>query len=458
MILFSTITLFLTIAIMSTTTGLVLSSDPLFLTPLINSGKIDEARKLSKVENLSETVTSYSGFITVDEENGVNTFFWFFPAFENFENAPVFLWSEGGPGVSGLMSAFNEQGPFLVTAAGNLELREHTWAKNHSIIYMDQPMDVGFSFTEKEEGYVTSGIDAAPNIYKFLIQFFKLFPELQDNAFYNSGVSFGGIYAPAAAHYIHAQNNAKNPAPEFKINLKGLLLETPFSDAISQVDYGEYLYYAGLIDDNAREKFKVKSAVIKDLIVQEKYLEAQELNLELLWGHQFGTYFTNTTGFASNFNILNEKPDPAITYFLSLVENESFRNSLHVGNLTFTFASPLVQNMFKPTILKTVKHLIEDLLDLDYKILIYGGNLDIITSHIGVSAMIRSFQWSGAQDYAQSTNQIWRVDGDIAGYARTAKNFTYVLVRNSGHGATLDQPKWTFDLVNRFATGASFSK
>lgn len=102
--------------------------------------------------------------------------------------------------------------------------------------------------------------------------------------------------------------------------------------------------------------------------------------------------------------------------------------------------------------------MIEDLLDLDYKILIYGGNMDIITSHIGLSTMIKSFQWTGAEEYANSVNQIWRLSDAIAGYVRSAKNFTYVLMRNAGHGAVGDQQEWGFDLVNRFTSNIPFSK
>lgn len=53
--------------------------DPLFLTPFIKSGNIDEARKRARVESLS-VVPSYSGFMTVNKKYGSNLFFWYFPA------------------------------------------------------------------------------------------------------------------------------------------------------------------------------------------------------------------------------------------------------------------------------------------------------------------------------------------------------------------------------------------
>ena len=44
----------------------------------------------------------------------------------------------------------------------------------------------------------------------------------------------------------------------------------------------------------------------------------------------------------------------------------------------------------------------------------------------------------------------WYVGPDLAGYSKTWSNFSQVVVRNSGHMVPYDQPKWAFDLINRF--------
>ena len=56
--------------------------EPLFLTPFIKSGKIDEAKNKSKVFGLPNApeVKSYSGYLTVNEKFNSNMFFWFFPS------------------------------------------------------------------------------------------------------------------------------------------------------------------------------------------------------------------------------------------------------------------------------------------------------------------------------------------------------------------------------------------
>lgn len=48
------------------------------------------------------------------------------------------------------------------------------------------------------------------------------------------------------------------------------------------------------------------------------------------------------------------------------------------------------------------------------------------------------------------------VSNRLAGYVKTVKNFTQVLVRNAGHMVPYDQPKWAFDMITRFTSGKKF--
>ncbi|MEQ2308255.1 hypothetical protein AMECASPLE_026348 [Ameca splendens] len=55
---------------------------PLFITPYLEKGAIDEARELSMVGNMSgANVKSYAGYFTVNKSYNSNLFFWFFPAY-----------------------------------------------------------------------------------------------------------------------------------------------------------------------------------------------------------------------------------------------------------------------------------------------------------------------------------------------------------------------------------------
>lgn len=108
---------------------------------------------------------------------------------------------------------------------------------------------------------------------------------------------------------------------------------------------------------------------------------------------------------------------------------------------------------------QSVKPWIEDLLDAPegYKILMYSGQLDIIVASTLTDNFIRTLRWNGANAFSKTQRNIWRVGKDIAGYAKSYGNFTQVIVRNAGHMVPYDQPKWSFDMINRFTAGKLFA-
>lgn len=60
-----------------------------------SSHLILKARNLSMVSHPEISIESYAGYFTVNKEYNSNLFFWFFPAKENPNDAPVLLWLQG---------------------------------------------------------------------------------------------------------------------------------------------------------------------------------------------------------------------------------------------------------------------------------------------------------------------------------------------------------------------------
>lgn len=215
---------------------------PLILTPFIEKKLIKEAQSAAQVKFKEfQNVESYSGYLTVDLATDSNLFFWFFPATSNYSEAPVLLWLQGGPGSSSMFGLFGENGPFKIEN-DKVTLRNETWTKTHSVLYIDNPVGTGFSFTKN--GYVHNQTQVGEHLYQALKQFFLLFPQLQTNEFFVTGESYAGKYVPAVAHTIHKHNQKG----QFKINLKGLAIGNGLCDPEHQLNYGEYLFQLGLID------------------------------------------------------------------------------------------------------------------------------------------------------------------------------------------------------------------
>ena len=64
---------------------------------------------------------------------------------------PVTLWVNGGPGASSVEYGFwTEHGPFRLSEAAEPvpELYEYSWNRNASMLYIEAPVGVGFSWAE----------------------------------------------------------------------------------------------------------------------------------------------------------------------------------------------------------------------------------------------------------------------------------------------------------------------
>ncbi|KAJ9584276.1 hypothetical protein L9F63_021398, partial [Diploptera punctata] len=429
--------------------------DPLFLTPYIEAGKIKEAQQLSKVGPLkgAANIKSYSGYLTVDKRYNSNLFFWYFPIEKEYADAPVVLWLQGGPGSTSLFGLFTENGPFSINKKFYLVPREYSWTKTHHVIYIDNPVGTGFSFTDSDDGYARNETKVGEDLYQAIFQFFQLFPELQKNEFYVTGESYGGKYVPALSYTIHT----KNKDAKQKINFKGMAIGNGFSDPEHMLNYSDYLYQIGLIDINTKKILYEQENLGIKYIQEKKWDAAFDVFDRLLLGDMCNSsVFQNVTGFTFHFNYLKSREDGS-DMMGQYVQLNKVRNAIHVGNLTFHTYNK-VEIMLKQDVMQSVKPLVEVLLDNNnYRILIYNGQLDIIVAYPLTLGFLQTLKWSGTDAYKTAPRLQWHVDGDIAGYSKTVGNFTELLVRDAGHMVPTDQPKWAFDMINRFTSNKPFN-
>ncbi|XP_023944818.2 venom serine carboxypeptidase-like [Bicyclus anynana] len=421
------------------------AGDPLMLTPYLHMGEFELARNVSRV-SLTEKLgfTSHAGFFTVNTDYGSNLYFWYFPAFNKNKAAPVVLWLQGGPGGSSLFGLFTENGPLIANKDG-FSLRKHHWAHENHLIFIDNPVGTGFSFTKHDKGYCTDEQCVADGLYMCLQQFFTMFPSLRNNDFYITGESYAGKYIPSLAMKIHLSKH------NIKINLKGLALGNAYCDPINQMDYGNYLYQHGLIDFDQNKFFnKMQMAVVEE-VRKENWVQADILMDQLMDGELTNySYFKNFTGFGNYYNFLDptDKSESDMSIYIDLLKNDKLRKSIHVGGLPF-HSGKEVQEHLKYDILKSVASCVSDLLS-HYRLLFYNGQLDIIVAYPLTENFLRNLNFSSAKEYRTAARHIWRVDDEIAGYSKKAGNLTEVLVRNAGHMVPHDQPKWALDLITRF--------
>ena len=112
---------------------------------------------------------SSTGYVTVNASQGRNNFYWLVESMGNPATDPLVFWYQGGPGCSGLGGLFTEHGPFRVQADGTVDLAQYTWNQYASIVYLEQPCGVGFSFdTNSGYKYTSSDEQSAVDNYNFV--------------------------------------------------------------------------------------------------------------------------------------------------------------------------------------------------------------------------------------------------------------------------------------------------
>ncbi|KAL0436932.1 UNVERIFIED_CONTAM: Serine carboxypeptidase-like 47 [Sesamum radiatum] len=135
----------------------------------------------------------------------------------NRSTDPVVVWLTGGPGCSGSVASFYENGPFHLADNLSLIWNDFGWDKVSNLIYVDQPIGTGFSYTSYRGDIRKSTEAASVDFYDFLQAFFRRHPRYAKNDFYIAGESYAGHYIPAFSVRIHKANRNKK---SIYINIK----------------------------------------------------------------------------------------------------------------------------------------------------------------------------------------------------------------------------------------------
>lgn len=443
-----------------------LTGKPLILTTYIKNGRLEEGRRAAEVTPIIPGIRSYSGFLTVNKTHNSHMFFWYFPpisngttmspkAYNKDEMFPVVLWLQGGPGSSSMFAALRELGPLHLNEDDTLVFNPYSWADQAHLFFIDNPVGTGFSFSD-ESGYSTNLSHVTDNLFSAVSQFLELFG-LQNEEFYITGESYAGKYIPSLGARIHEMNQ-KNQG-EFPINLRGVAIGNGLVDPPNMMDFGDYLYQLGMIDIQTRRLFNRIRDKIKLLIDRNELLKAQDLHQKWIQGDITKTpsLFTNVTGLHSYFNFLqigdrvNEKK-----LLKRFFKKAAVAEALHTNGVKFMKHNEVVHEKLRSDLLLSeVEHL--KLLMNHYRVLLYHGQLDIKDSYPLMLNYLRKIKWKNAEEYRHARRELWTVDGLLAGYYKSAGDFTEMLVRDASHMVPSDQPEWAHAMIMNFIYKRPFS-
>lgn len=116
----------------------------------------------------------------------------------------------GGPGCSSFTGLLQELGPCLAQPNGEPPVyNPHAWNSNASVIFLDQPVDVGFSWSDDGDKGIYTTEAAARDFYAFVQILFEAYKDTFGSSdFHIAGESYAGRYIPLFADHVIKQNAA----------------------------------------------------------------------------------------------------------------------------------------------------------------------------------------------------------------------------------------------------------
>lgn len=378
-----------------------------------------------------------------------------------------------------------------------LIVNEYAWTTRTYMMFVEQPVGVGFSWGPMPE----TEDDVADDMVGWFHNFFAIFPELKPYDFYIFGESYAGMYVPAIAHGIHKDTS------EEKINLKGIGLGNGWIDVhIQGPAVIDYAWWHGLIDRKQRDAFMQEwETCLASSVFNEDTKEAESISISAPY-HIFTT--PDECGIAGAIlraagqDIWKGKFEPN-TYDVTTWDTYPVIQGANTTTMQIFYNDPGVQdalnarNIFwqgcmpgqgrrrmqqhigrrrrhlQPVIppygqlmldqdrpLSMLGYIAELLDETDVRVLVYNADLDMSVCAQGAENSLNAMKWSGAEAWATQERGIWvsptQID-KVAGYVKEVKGLTFLVVRNSGHMVPYNQPENGLDLLTRFLRNESYA-
>ncbi len=401
-----------------------------------------------------DTVKQYSGYLDVEAEDK-HFFYWFFESRNDPKTDPVILWLNGGPGCSSLTGLFFELGSSSISPKLKPIYNNYSWNSNASVIFLDQPVNVGYSYSSKS---VSSTVAAGKDVYAFLTLFFSQFPEYNNLPFHIAGESYGGHYVPEFAAEIISHEDRI-------FDIKSILVGNGITDPLIQSKYYEPMacgaggYPAVLTEEECQNLRDIYPRCAK---LTEACYKAESAFTCVPANYYCGKLLDSYGKTGRNVYDIREMCDGSDLCYSALNDVDAYLNQeevkLAVGAEVETYVgcsnSVGINFFFTGDGAKPFQKYVKQLLENDIPVLLYEGDKDFICNWLGNRAWSNALEWDGQFDYAIAPTEDWITnDGAFAGTVKSAHNLTFVRVFESGHMVPYNQPENSLDMLNKWIFG-----
>lgn len=367
---------------------------------------------------------------------------WFFESRNNPATAPFSIWLNGGPGSSSMIGLFQENGPCRINEdEATVSLNPYSWNNNANMLFIDQPVGVGYSHGTLDVG---TSVEAAEALWNMLQIFLSnpTFSHLAQNNFALWTESYGGHYGPTFAHYFLQQNEAiKNGTISGTIlNLTNLGIGNGLTDPLHQ--YPQYAVYA---------KSNPYRQIVSDSVIERANNSLYESGgcLDQITSC-YETGSTRTCSRAQSFcndNILSPLAGNVDVYDVRASSDDPYPPDI-TNYLTNTTLMSIIgaESTWQETNLDVYSNFaatgdwmhdsapdLAAVVNAGVRTVIYDGDADYICNYMGFEAMVNNLQTEFSSEFAAQSFTNYTVDGKSAGLFKNAGTFSYIRVFASGH-------------------------
>nr|XP_003702172.1 PREDICTED: retinoid-inducible serine carboxypeptidase-like [Megachile rotundata]XP_012138025.1 PREDICTED: retinoid-inducible serine carboxypeptidase-like [Megachile rotundata]XP_012138026.1 PREDICTED: retinoid-inducible serine carboxypeptidase-like [Megachile rotundata] len=393
-----------------------------------------------------------------------NMFWWLYYTSANvssYYERPLIIWLQGGPGASSTSYGnFEEIGPLDF----DLEERNSTWVKNYNVLFIDNPVGTGFSYTTSASAYATTNAQIAEDLVACMKGFLQKLPQFQNVPTYITTESYGGkMGAEFALVWYKAQSEGK-----IKSNLRGVVLGDAWISPIDSVmTWAPFLQATGMIDSEGFKKVDASAQKTKAAVDSGLWKTATTL-----WSYTEAV-ISRATNNIDFYNILTKVSPSYRQYSLAdkLMSDSGFLRekavyaeanldalmngpvkkalglSVHHGGQSNTVFSRLQEDFMKPVVDK-----VEMLLNqTDLKVVVLTGHLDLIVDTPGTLRWVEKLKWKNAAAWKNSERLPVVANRVLEGYVKSYGNFAMYWMNRAGHMVPKDNPNGMAQLLKAFA-------
>lgn len=401
-----------------------------------------------------------------------------------------------------MIGLFQENGPCGVDEGGNVYNNPYSWSNASNMLYIDQPTQVGFSYSIPVPGYTDSdsgdiivlpspscpdyALDtgtcgtysypnetltanttaaAAPNFWLALQGFMGAFPQYSRAEFHFTSESYGGHYGPVFNRYIESQNT-KNISGAHKIELASVTIGNGWYDPLLQYQaYYNFTVFPGNTYDLSPFNTSIQQRMYNNLygpgncVDQLKDCYARGINeicsaADNFCANNVEEIFDIYSG-RDEYDSRELTPDPFPPEFYVDYLNTPRVQQAIGAYVNFSESNSAVGDAFGSTgddgresgTIEDIRYLLSQ----NITVTLYAGDADYNCNWLGGQAVAdeinaTGYTKAGYTDFLESS-------GQVNGQVKQAGNFAFVRVYLSGHEVPFYQPALALDMLERSIGG-----